>query len=196
MKLIVGLGNSGKRYLLTRHNIGFLVIDYLANFLGLQLTAGKGHWYGAAMKVQDVECYLMKPTTYMNDSGQAISEFLLLHQVPLKDILIICDDFNLPLGTIRLRAKGSDGGHNGIRSIIGHLESLNFPRMRIGIGKTEVLKKEDYVDFVLSNFSNEELDILKKLMPIFKDCVLSFIVSDIATTMNKFNKNFIDQINT
>lgn len=195
MKLIVGLGNPGKKYLLTRHNTGFLVIDYLANFLGLHLTPGKGHWYGVATSVQEIEFYLMKPTVYMNNTGQAISEFLALHQVPLKNILIICDDFNLPLGTLRVRAKGSDGGHNGIRSVIEHLESLNFPRMRIGIGKTETLKKDDYVDFVLSNFSKEELDILKTLMPVFKDCVLSFIVSDIATTMNKFNKNFIDQIN-
>ena len=195
MKLIVGLGNPGKRYLLTRHNTGFLVIDYLANSLGVNLTPGKGHWYGTAIKVQDIECYLMKPTTFMNESGRAVSEFLALHPVYLKDILIICDDFNLPLGTIRIRTKGSDGGHNGIKSIIEHLETMNFSRMRIGIGKDISLKKDEYVDFVLSAFSGEELDILKKLMPVFKDCVLSFIVSDIATTMNKFNKNFINQIN-
>lgn len=196
MKLIVGLGNPGKKYLLTRHNTGFLVIDYLASSLDLELTRGKGHWYGTATRIQDIECYLMKPTTYMNDSGRAVSEFLAINPVALKDILVICDDFNLPLGTIRVRSKGSDGGHNGIKSIIEYLESLNFPRMRIGIGSGNVLKKDDYVDFVLSNFHEEEFNIFKKLMPVFKDCILSFIVSDIATTMNKFNKNFIEQVDT
>lgn len=190
MKLIVGLGNPGNKYLLTRHNAGFLVIDYLADSLGLNLTPGKGHWYGAATTIQGVDCYLMKPTTYMNDSGKAVAEFLSLYQVYLKDILVICDDFNLPLGTIRVRTKGSDGGHNGIKSIILYLESMNFPRMRIGIGKAGILKKDDYVDFVLSDFHKEELDVLKKLIPIFKDCILSFIISDITTTMNRFNKNF------
>lgn len=190
MKLIVGLGNPGSKYELTRHNIGFVILDYIADYLNLRFKAGKGDWFGVSGTYRDSEFYLMKPTTFMNNSGEAVKDFLTSNNISFNDILIVHDDFNIPLGMIRLRTKGSDGGHNGISSIIYHLNTMSFPRMRIGIGK-EILKKEEYIDFVLSDFNKNEIAQLNELIPIFKDCILSFLSEDIKETMNKFNRNFL-----
>jgi len=133
----------------------------------------------------------MKPSTFMNASGNAVYYFLKEKKIPLSDVLVIYDDFQLPLGTIRVRANGSDGGHNGISSIIYSLETLEFPRMRIGIGSEKTVNTNEYVDFVLSRFSNEEAEKLKIMTPIYKDCILCFIEEGIFITMNKYNKNFI-----
>ena len=191
MKLIVGLGNPGSKYELNRHNVGFLIADYLANSLDLNLTASKRDWYGCEGTYRDNDFYIMKPTTYMNNSGMAVNDFLSIHDIPLKNLLIVFDDFQIPLGTIRVRTKGSDGGHNGISNIIYHLNTLNFPRMRIGIGGEQIVTKENYINYVLSNFEKDELEKIKTLMPFYKDCVLSFISEDIKDTMNKFNKNYL-----
>ncbi len=190
MKLIVGLGNPGKKYELTRHNIGFQVLDYIADFLKIKFKPAKGDWFGVSGVYEDNEYYLMKPTTFMNNSGEAVFDFLTKVNIPLNNILVVCDDFRIPLGMIRLRTKGSDGGHNGVSSIIYRLNSLAFPRMRIGIGK-DTLNKNDYVDYVLSNFSKEDIEVLKDMFPIYKDCVLSFISENLNDTMNKFNKHFL-----
>jgi peptidyl-tRNA hydrolase, PTH1 family len=192
LKLIAGLGNPGKKYELTRHNIGFQILDYIADYLNVRFKPEKGDWYGVSGKYKDSEFYLMKPTTFMNNSGEAVQDFLTSNNIPLNNILIVCDDFQIPFGTIRLRTKGSDGGHNGVSSIIYHLNSLSFPRMRIGIGK-EILNKEDYIDFVLSDFNKKEIKLLNELIPIYKDCILSFLCEDIKVTMNKFNKNFLQE---
>lgn len=191
MKLIVGLGNPGSKYEFTRHNAGFIAIDELAKSYGLELKPAKGDWWGVETEINNQRLYLMKPTTYMNGSGNAVYDFLKEKKIPLNDILVIYDDFQLPFGTIRVRANGSDGGHNGISSIIYSLETLEFPRMRIGIGSEKPVNTDDYVDFVLSRFSNEEAEKLKILTPIFKDCILCFIEEGILITMNKYNKNFI-----
>ena len=196
MKLIVGLGNPGSKYELNRHNIGFLILDYLTNSLNLSLTASKGDWYGCEDTYQGNDFYLMKPTTFMNNSGMAVNDFLSIHEIPLKNLLIVSDDFQIPLGTIRVRTKGSDGGHNGVSNIIYNLNTLNFPRMRIGIGGERTINKENYVDYVLSNFDEEELEKVKTLMPYYKDCILSFISEDIKDTMNKFNKNYLAEEET
>lgn len=190
MKLIVGLGNPGNKYELTRHNIGFQILDYIADYLGVKFKPAKGEWYGVSGIYKDCEYYLMKPTTFMNNSGEAVFDFLTSNNIPLNNILVICDDFQIPFGMIRLRTKGSDGGHNGVSSIIYRLNTMSFPRMRIGIGK-DILKKEDYVDYVLTNFGKEEIEELKEMFPIYKDCVLSFICEDIKDVMNKYNKNFL-----
>ena len=192
MKLIVGLGNPGSKYELNRHNLGFMVIDYLVNHLSLGLTPAKGDWYGCTGTYRENEFYLMKPTTFMNNSGVAVSDYLSNNNIPLKDLLIIFDDFQIPLGTIRVRTQGSDGGHNGVSNIIYQLNTLDFPRMRIGIGGDEVVDKEEYINYVLSNFKQEEIDKIKTLMPYYRDCVLSFITEDLKNTMNKFNKNFLE----
>ena len=118
MKLIVGLGNPGSKYELNRHNLGFMVIDYLVEHLSLGLTPAKGEWYGCTGTYMENDFYLMKPTTFMNNSGIAVSDYLSNNNLSLKDILIIFDDFQIPLGTIRVRTQGSDGGHNGVANII------------------------------------------------------------------------------
>ena len=135
--------------------------------------------------------YLMKPTTYMNNSGLAVLNFIAAYNIDLNDVLIIYDDFQLSLGTIRVRMKGSDGGHNGISSVIYHLNTLDFPRMRIGIGSDEIIKKDEYVDYVLSNFTESEITNINDMMIHFKDCVMNFLSEGAFDTMNKFNKNFL-----
>jgi peptidyl-tRNA hydrolase, PTH1 family len=190
LKLIVGLGNPGKKYELTRHNIGYLILDYIAEYLKIKFNPSKGDWYGAKGNYNNSEFYLMKPTTFMNNSGEAVQDFLTSNNISLNNVLIVCDDFQIPFGMIRLRTKGSDGGHNGVSSIIYHLNSMSFPRMRIGIGK-DVLNKEDYIDFVLSDFNKDEMFQLNELFPIYKDCILSFLSEDLKITMNKFNKNYL-----
>ena len=191
MKLITGLGNPGRNYELTRHNIGFIVLDYVAYKLNLKFTPGKGQWYETYGNIEDTEFYLIKPTTYMNNSGIAVEEFLTNNEISPNNLLVVYDDFQLPLGTIRLRTKGSDGGHNGISSVIYHLNTMDFPRMRIGIGKEETIIKDEYIDFVLTQFDKDEKEKIKTLLPNYYNCILSYINEDIMETMNKFNRNFL-----
>ena len=191
MKLITGLGNPGRDYELTRHNIGFIVLDYFAYKLNLKFTPGKGQWYETHGNIEDTEFYLVKPTTYMNNSGIAVQEFLTNHEISPNDLLVVYDDFQIPLGTIRVRTKGTDGGHNGISSVIYHLNTMDFPRMRIGIGKESAIAKDEYIDFVLTQFDKEEKEKIKALLPNYFNCILSYINEDIKETMNKFNRNFL-----
>ena len=127
----------------------------------------------------------------MNNSGSAVTEFCEFHEIKQNDVLVIYDDFQLQLGTIRVRKKGSDGGHNGISDIMYRMNTNEIPRMRVGIGNEEVLNKDEFIDFVLSNFSKDEFKILKKLMPEFEKCIISFITEEIKVTMNNFNKSFL-----
>ena len=193
MKLITGLGNPGNIYASTRHNAGFIALDNLALKLGIVFRPGRGDFYLASGKYEGEDFFLQKPTTYMNNSGIAVVQFFENYSTleADKDLLVVHDDFNIPLGTLRLRQKGSDGGHNGIASIMYHLNSDEFPRMRIGIGSNDILKKDEFVDFVLSDFLPKEIDSLNKLVPVFNDCILSFLSEDIKITMNKFNRNFL-----
>lgn len=189
--LIAGLGNPGGQYELTRHNIGFIILDSFADFFRIKLKEGKGDWIEGKGSIDDTDVYLLKPMTYMNNSGIAVRDFAEMHEIETKDMLVINDDFQLPLGTVRVRTGGSDGGHNGLSSIIYHLISDDFPRMRIGIGRNEQLKKDEYIDFVLSNFEKEELEIIKTLMPDYIGCIKTFVVQGIVRTMNCCNKSFL-----
>jgi len=191
VKLIVGLGNPGSKYEITRHNIGFIILDFFAESLKISFKAGKGDWLEAKVRIGDEDVYLLKPLTFMNNSGIAILDFMEKTGAEIKDVLVIVDDFQIPLGMIRVRKGGSDGGHNGLSSIIYHLNSDEFPRMRAGIGRNEALKKEDFIDFVLGNFDKEEIEIIKKLMPEYMKCIRSFITDGLTITMNSFNKMFL-----
>jgi len=190
--LIAGLGNPGQKYTHTRHNIGFLILDHIARSLNLDFKIKSSLYEAIEDSLGQNQFILLKPMTYMNRSGGAILKFMADFKSEISDILIVVDDFNLPLGSIRVRTGGTDGGHNGIADIIEKFGTDEFPRMRIGIGPEEPLSKEEYIDFVLGNFTDSEMEIITRLMPFYQQCVESFITEDILSTMNKFNKNFLD----
>jgi len=191
VKLIVGLGNPGSKYTYTRHNIGFIVIDHFAESNGVLFMPGKGDWYECSLTVNDEEVFLLKPVTFMNNSGSAVKEFCNIHNINPEDVLAIYDDFQLPIGTVRVRKKGSNGGHNGISDIIYQMNTEEIPRMRIGIGNNNVLQKDDFIDFVLSDFTKDEINDFIKIMPDLVSCIKSFITDEIKVTMNNFNKSFL-----
>lgn len=191
LKLIAGLGNPGSQYELTRHNIGFIILDLFASHLKTNFKEGKGDWYECTVKVGNEDIFLAKPMTFMNNSGTAINELVKKHSIDIKDVLVIVDDFQIPLGTIRVRKNGSDGGHNGLSSIIYHLNSDEFPRMRIGIGTDEPIRKDYFVDFVLGDFEKMEIEKIKKLIPDYISCIESFIKYGVTKTMNSYNKSFL-----
>jgi PTH1 family peptidyl-tRNA hydrolase len=176
---------------MTRHNAGFFAVDTVLEFLNIPLKPGKGDWYVAEARYKDELFFLMKPTTFMNRSGDAVLDFSEERNIPINDILVVYDDFQLPLGMLRIRRKGSDGGHNGISSIIYSLNTLEFPRMRIGIGNENPVTVENYTDFVLSKFEKEELEKLDILKPYLRDSILTFISEGIFNTMNRYNRNFL-----
>ncbi|MBS1552534.1 MAG: aminoacyl-tRNA hydrolase [Bacteroidetes bacterium] len=202
MKLIVGLGNPGSKYETTRHNAGFIVIDHFAELFKIKFSESTGDWLEGRLNLNNEEVILLKPMTYMNNSGIAIKEFMdrineqtgsvELKSASYNNMLVIVDDFQIGLGSIRVRKKGSDGGHNGLLSIIYHLNTDEFPRMRIGIGKENEITKNEFIDFVLGKFTKGESKILKELMPKYSECIMSFINDGIAKTMNTFNRSFID----
>jgi PTH1 family peptidyl-tRNA hydrolase len=193
-KLVAGLGNPGEKYRHTRHNAGFMILDDLAGSLKSEFGI-KTPSYEALISRSGIEEFiLLKPLTYMNRSGGAIAEFFNDYEGEISDLLIIIDDFNIPLGTIRIRGKGTDGGHNGIADIISQFGTDDFPRMRIGIGPEEPPAKEKFIDFVLEDFTASEMKILEKMMPIYKECIISFITEGLTKTMNTFNRSFIEEI--
>jgi PTH1 family peptidyl-tRNA hydrolase len=198
MYLIAGLGNPGTKYHNTRHNIGFMVIDKLAEFFKTQLNAKEELFMAGLAEYNDEKVVLLKPMTYMNLSGRAVKDFSDRFEVPKEKILVVYDDVNLEFGTLRTRPSGSDGGQNGIKSVIYEFESEEIPRLRIGI-KTETelekVKTEDgfydLAEYVLDEFSSGETKDLDKMVTAAKDAVLSFVSAGISETMNNFNKNFL-----
>ncbi len=205
---IVGLGNPGLKYFNTRHNTGFLVIDKLAEFFkiksfDLPLPRGGQGWgsdsfQAASVNYKEKNLVLMKPLTYMNSSGRAVKHIAEILNLTSDKFLVIYDDVNLDFGTLRLRPSGSDGGQNGIASIIYEMETEEIPRLRIGIkndSELEKLKIYDGInlaDFVLSPFTNDESKNLDKVIDAAKDAVLCYIDDGIDAAMNSFNRNVIE----
>ena len=188
MKLIVGLGNPEKQYEYTRHNLGFLILKALAEHNDVKYKKSAIATAVEAKVVLEGEpCSLMMPLTYMNHSGEAVKRYVEKNNQDLKDVLIVCDDLDLAFGPMRLRSSGSAGGHNGIKSIIDHLVTKDFSRLRLGIGKAP--SSVDAADYVLSNFTSGE----RKLLPDFINeavaCVASWVTQGSAATMNQFNKS-------
>jgi PTH1 family peptidyl-tRNA hydrolase len=179
-----GLGNPGERYDLTRHNIGKEVVTRLIRSLGLSPKPGKGEFIYAYEPERDL-C-LVVPTTYVNMSGVSAAEALDLFEVSLDRLLVVFDDFSLPLGTIRIRKKGSDGGHNGLASIIYHLASQEFPRLRLGVGPLP--PDTDPAGFVLSPFTSEEAPAVERLKDDAAEALISVITSGIDHAMNTYNR--------
>jgi PTH1 family peptidyl-tRNA hydrolase len=182
--LIAGLGNIGTEYAHTRHNIGFEILDFLAGESGIFFTPGR---YGdvAELKFRGRHLILLKPSTYMNLSGKAVDYWLKQEKIPLERFLVVTDDLALPFGKIRIRAKGSDGGHNGLKNINEILGSTDYTRLRFGIG--DDFHKGKQVDYVLSKWSSEEEEKLPKRLKICADAIKSFSFQTVARTMSDFN---------
>jgi PTH1 family peptidyl-tRNA hydrolase len=187
VRIVVGLGNPGNQYAGTRHNIGFEVVDYIAGELQRPFKAGKGDYYCSETRIGMQKIMLVKPTTYMNNSGRAVRQIVDYFALAVTDVLIICDDYNLPLGTFRFRPAGSDGGHNGLSSVIYELATDVIDRFRFGIGD----RFEDAVGFVLSKFDQREKEEIKQLLPLAKEAVYSWIEQGIEVTMNGYNRSFL-----
>ena len=182
--LIVGLGNIGEKYAKTRHNIGFKILDYLVKgedttFETLKLGDV------ATIKIKGRTLILLKPSTYMNLSGKALKYWLEKEKIPLDNLLVITDDLNLPFGSLRLKTKGSDGGHNGLKDIQDKLQTTKYNRFRFGISDT--FSKGRQVDYVLGEWSDDENKKLDERLKIASDAIKSFALAGVNNTMNQFN---------
>lgn len=182
--LIVGLGNIGAEYVNTRHNIGFKILDHFAKKEGVSFqTAKLGEL--AEFKTKGRTLLLLKPNTYMNLSGKAVKYWMEKEKIEKDNVLIITDDLNIAFGTIRIKTKGSDGGHNGIKNIQLLLNSTEYPRFRFGI--SDEFKKGKQVDYVLGEWNEEEKIKLADRLELSSEIILSFALSGLNTTMNTFN---------
>jgi peptidyl-tRNA hydrolase, PTH1 family len=185
IKLVAGLGNPGKGYALTRHNIGFMVLDRLVEKRKGKFTEQKTEYHLATLRIASAHVRFVKPMTFMNLSGKAVRSLMATYDVLPSELLVVSDDFALPFGKLRLRLAGSDGGHNGLGSIIDHIGTEDFPRLRVGIGP--VPEKMPAEEFVLEQFSKEELDRLDEIIKLGTDCLESAFYDGLALAMNKFN---------
>jgi len=182
--LIVGLGNIGEDYANTRHNIGFKVLDYLATTESVSFETLKlGNV--STLKVKGRTLILLKPSTFMNLSGKAVKYWLEKEKVPLENLLIVTDDLNLPYGTLRLKTKGSDGGHNGLKDIQDKLQTTKYNRFRFGI--SDSFGKGRQVDYVLGNWDDEEKSTLQERLKISAELIKSFALAGVSNTMNQYN---------
>ena len=184
--IIVGLGNPGGEYEATRHNAGFIVIDMLAEECSCAVTKLKfKSLYGTA-QIGDKKCILMKPQTYMNNSGEAVRDAAAFYKIPAERIIVVSDDISLDVGKLRIKRKGSDGGHNGLKSIIYQLQSDNFARIKMGVGK-KPHPEYDLAAWVLSRFKNDEVEPLKSEAKNACDAIKLIVGEKIDMAMNKFN---------
>ncbi|MEZ4793121.1 MAG: aminoacyl-tRNA hydrolase [Gelidibacter sp.] len=182
--LIVGLGNIGDEYANTRHNIGFKIVDYLAKQESLNFETKKlGDM--ASYKFKGRQFILLKPSTYMNLSGKAVAYWMAKENISLENLLVITDDLNLPFGTIRLKTKGSDGGHNGLKDIQDKLQTTNYNRFRFGI--SDAFSKGRQIDYVLGEWTNEENLKLPERLEKSVELIKSFGTTGVTITMNTFN---------
>lgn len=186
MYLVAGLGNPGKEYDMTRHNIGFHTIDYIADKLGVKIKKLKYKAIYGECDINGEKVLLVKPQTYMNLSGESISEFVKFFKIPTENVIIISDDIALETGRIRIRKKGSAGGHNGLKNIIYMLNSENFNRIRIGVG-APTHPDYDLKDFVLGRFTKDEIPVLEESIIKSYKAVEEIIKRGADSAMNKFN---------
>jgi len=185
VRFVVGLGNPGERYRRTRHNVGFMVLDALAARLGRGQGREEGEAWVSRADFSGEESLLVKPLTFMNRSGVAVAELLALKGGSSRDVVVVMDDVALDLGWLRVRERGSHGGHNGLRSVIEVLGTEEFPRVRVGIRKGEV--SADLADYVLAPFPNDDILLVQEVVGRAADAVESLIRDGAATAMNRFN---------
>ena len=184
--LIVGLGNPGAQYELTRHNAGFLAIDRIAEGIGVRVDRARFRALTAEATLADKHVLLMKPQTFMNLSGEAVREATAFYKIPPENVIVISDDVNFDVGRIRIRAKGSDGGHNGIKNIIYQLQSDQFPRVRLGVG-VKPHPEYDLADWVLAPFPKEAAETLSAALDKIKTGIELILKGDINGAMQSCN---------
>ena len=184
--IVAGLGNPGNKYEATRHNTGFVFIDMLADKYSLKVNKIKFKAVTAVAEIAGHKCLVMKPQTFMNESGQSIREAASFYKIPPENIIIIFDDVSLDCGKMRIRRKGTDGGHNGIKSIIYHLRSDNFPRIKLGVGK-KPRPDYDLADWVLSDFTKDEAELMRKAAGEAVEALELMVNGETDAAMSKFN---------
>lgn len=184
MKLIVGLGNPGKEYQKTRHNIGFMVIDNYLKENNLELNKTKFNGKYTETNIKGEKVIFLEPQKYMNLSGEVIREFVKFYKIDIKDILVINDDLDMECGKIRLREKGSSGGHNGLKNIEQHLNTNEYKRLKIGVGNNKMIETKDYV---LGKFSKEDFEKIENSIKISKNIIDDFIDEDFISLMSNYN---------
>lgn len=186
MRAVLGIGNIGLRYQRNRHNAGFLVLDYFAQNRSIKFKAAKGDYYICEGDLNQVHYFLIKPSNYVNNSGVAALQFLDKHKIDISDLLVVCDDVNMEMGKLRVRKSGGDGGHNGLASIIYHLNSDQFPRLRIGIGSD--YNEGELSSYVLDDFSENDAKIFKTVLKDSSHLVEEFIIGGIEALLNANSK--------
>ncbi|MBR4671732.1 MAG: aminoacyl-tRNA hydrolase [Bacilli bacterium] len=184
MKLIVGLGNPGKEYENTRHNTGYIFIDSFAKKLNITFDKEKFNGLYAETTINGEKILLVKPLSYMNLSGEVVGKFVNFFKIDINDILVISDDLDLEVGRIRLRSKGSSGGHNGLKNIALHLNTEDFKRLKIGISNNKLIDTKDYV---LGKFSKEDKETIEKMKPTIDELLEDFLNLDFDRLMGKYN---------
>jgi PTH1 family peptidyl-tRNA hydrolase len=192
MKVVVGLGNPGNKYAHTRHNVGFEVVDYLieGERRGLSSPWKKSQGSWVAELVEDSEkLLLVKPQSYMNCSGRSVRELVDFYQLPLEELLVVCDDISLPLGKLRVRARGTHGGHNGLRDIQQHLGTTEYSRLRVGVGAPDY----DAIDHVLGAFRPSERPVIKDAIARAAQAVLFWAANSVQACMNRYNSSKGDE---
>ncbi|MCX7746273.1 MAG: aminoacyl-tRNA hydrolase [Clostridia bacterium] len=183
--IVIGLGNPGARYEYTRHNVGFIAVDLLAQKYGIKISKIKHKAILGEGSIEGAKVVLVKPQTYMNLSGESVREVLDWYKAPIKNVIIIYDDIDLAVGKIRIRPKGSSGTHNGMRSVLYQIQTDEFPRVRIGIGKPP--EGWQLADFVLSKFTQEEKRSIEEGITNGAEAASAIIKSGIESAMNKYN---------
>ena len=183
--LIAGLGNPGRQYKASRHNIGFMLVDRLAAKLDISFSRVESRSLVCKTKYEDRSIILAKPQTFMNLSGQAVGALIKFYKIPLKNLMIAYDDVDLPFGTLRIRPSGGSAGQKGVISIIDRLGTKDFPRLRLGLGRPP--GRMQAASYVLRDFSQEEMDFLPGILDHGVDAVLTFITAGLVTAMNQFN---------
>lgn len=194
MKLIAGLGNPGDKYLFTRHNIGFMALDFFRELNDINENfkfENKFNGHILKTNINGEAIILVKPDTFMNLSGESIRRVIDFYKIKIEDILVIYDDISLNIGTMRFRSSGSDGGHNGIKNIIKILGTNKIDRLKLGIGPQLPNQKSE--NFVLANFSSEQLDIVKKVCKIANEAIIYYIKNNINQAQNKYNGIIINE---
>ena len=184
MKLIVGLGNPGREYENTRHNMGFIIVDNLADNYNVKIDKKKFNGLYTDLNINGEKVILLKPQSYMNLSGEVVRKFVDFYKIDVSDILIISDDLDLEFGTFKLKGQGSSGGHNGLKNIELHLATREYKRLKIGISNNKKMETKDYV---LGKFSNEEIKVIDDLKMVSLDLLNDYLKFDFNQLMNNYN---------